>query len=266
MPAFLQVDRRDGVGTVTLTHATMPPPFFAEIGSIFRELATDRGLRAVVLRSTAKAFSHGLDLKEAAAAFGEVLQGGSAGPRLALLDTIREWQRAFDAVARCPVPVVAAVHGWCIGGGLDLVSACDVRLATREARFSLRETKLAIVADVGSLQRLPRILGDGVLRELAFTGRDVDAERALRIGLVNELFDDRHALHAGADALAREIAANAPLTVRGVKRVLDHARDPEIAAGLEHVATWNAAFIASEDLLEAMQAFLERRPPAFTGR
>ncbi len=183
-----------------------------------------------------------------------------------MLVLIRTLQRAFNAVAACPAPVVAAIHGWCIGGGLDLASACDLRLASADARFSLRETKVAMVADLGSLQRLPRLIGQGATRELALTGKDIDATRALAIGLVNDVVADRAALDASARAWAQEIAGNPPLVVRGVKQVLDYGEGKSIADGLEYVAAWNSAFLASEDLGEATTAFATKRKPDFKGR
>jgi enoyl-CoA hydratase len=266
MPDTLAVAVADHVATVTLLGTTMPPPFFAECEAAFRALAEDRDVRAVIVRSTAKAFSYGLDLPAAMAQHGAVFSGGGARSRSELLALIRRLQGAFDAVAGCPVPVVAAVHGACIGGGLDLVSACDVRLASRDAKFSLREVKVAIVADLGSLQRLPPIIGQGHTRELAFTGKTIDADRAARIGLVNEVLPTHEELAAAAAALAREIADNPPLTVRGVKDVLDFGAGRSVADGLAYVAAHNAAFLASEDLGEAMAAFMEKRPPRFSGR
>jgi len=254
----------DAIATVTLLGPTMPPLFFPELGATFESLRAERGLRVVVVESAAKAFSYGLDLR---AAMGMLMpaMGGGAADRMELLTLIRKLQGALDAVAECPVPVIAAVHGACIGGGLDLASACDIRLATRDAFFSLRETRIAIVADLGSLQRLPRLLGQGLVREMAFTGKDLSAERSLSIGLVNELFDDAAKLKEGARKLALEIAQNPPLTVRGVKAVLDHGEGKTVADGLAYVAAWNAAFLGSEDLGEAMAAFMEKRPPRYKG-
>jgi enoyl-CoA hydratase len=162
--------------------------------------------------------------------------------------------------------VIAAVSGWCIGGGLDVIAATDIRLASADAKFSVREVKVAIVADLGSLQRLSGIVGEGHLRELAYTGRDIDAARAEKINLVNDVYPDQEALLAAARQLAADIAANPPLVVQGVKDVLGHRREQDVAAGLRYVAAWNAAFLPSEDLGEAVQAFLERRPPEFNGK
>ncbi len=172
-------------------------------------------------------------------------------------------QEAISAVEVCSKPVIAVVSGWCIGAGVDLIAACDIRLCSSDAKFSVREVKLAMVADLGSLQRLPRIIGEGQTRELAFTGKDIDAERALRIGLVNDVYDDPDAVIDAAYGLANEIAANAPLTVQGIKKVMNESRNLPVSAGLQHVALWNSAFLHSADLEEALRAFMERRPAKF---
>jgi enoyl-CoA hydratase len=160
--------------------------------------------------------------------------------------------------------VIAAVTGWCIGGGVDLIAACDVRIATRDARFSVREVKVAMVADLGSLQRLPRIIGEGHTRELALTGKNIDADRALRIGLVNDVYEDEPRLLEAARAMAKEIAENPSVVVQGVKQVMNASAGKTVEEGLKYVALWNAAFLQSQDLGEALAAFAERRPPKFT--
>jgi len=266
MSEFVALDVADTIATVTLLRTTMPPAFFSDVEAIFRRIATERDVRAVVVQSSAKAFSFGLDLRAAMTELGPLLAGGLAASRMELLGMIRRLQVSFEVISTCPVPVVVAIHGPCIGGGLDLATACDIRLATRDATFSLRETRIGIVADLGSLQRLPRICGQGVVREMALTGKDISAERALAIGLVNELFDDVTSLHAGALKLAAEIASNPPLTVRGVKAVLDYGEGKTVADGLAYVAAWNAAFLASEDLTEAVMAFIDKRPARFAGK
>ncbi len=266
MPETISIDKREHVTHVVLEKPTMPPKFFEEIGAAFTAIAADPEVRAVVVRSSQKHFTYGLDLGAAMQDLGAGLSGGLAGPRLALHNTILRLQGYLNAVAACPVPVIAALHGWCIGGGIDLACACDIRYASRDAKFSVRETRIAIVADLGTLQRLPAVVGEGHARELAFTGRDIDAARAKEIGLVNDVADDREALVKLADATAAEIAANAPLTVRGVKRVLDFGRGRRVADGLEYVAAWNSAFLASEDLGEAMGAFMEKRAPRYSGK
>ena len=176
-------------------------------------------------------------------------------------------QGAINAVADCRTPTIASVHGWCIGGGVDLISAVDIRYASADAKFSVREVKLAIVADVGSLARLPLILTDGHLRELALTGKDIDAARAEKIGLVNDVYDDAEASLAAAHETAAEIAANPPLVVNGVKDVLDQQRIARVSESLRYVAAWNAALLPSKDLTEGIYRDIrEAGAPNFTGR
>ncbi|WP_067675298.1 crotonase/enoyl-CoA hydratase family protein [Nocardia miyunensis] len=265
------VERADNIATVTLTGPgkgnAMGPDFWRELPRIFGELDADPEVRAVVVTGAGKHFSYGLDLPAMAPTFGPLLADrAQAAPRTAFLDDLRRMQAAVTAVADCRKPVIAAVSGWCIGGGLDLIAAVDIRLASAEAKFSLREAKVAIVADIGSLHRLPGIIGDGHLRELALTAKDIDAARAEKIGLVNDVYPDQDAVLEAAHTMAREIAANPPLVVQGVKDVLDQPRAGRVADGLRYVSAWNAAFLPSEDLAEAMQAVFEKRPPEFKGR
>lgn len=263
------VERSDGVAEVILVGPgkgnAMGPAFFRELPELFAALDRDAAVRAVIVRGDQGVFSYGLDLKAMA---GELMPhlspGNLAAERSKLLDLIGDMQRGFDAVERCRKPVIAAVAGACIGGGVDLIAACDVRLASRDAKFSVREVKVAIVADLGSLQRLPRIIGHGHTRELAFTGRDIDAERALRIDLVNDVYDDEERLLEAARSMAREIAENPAVVVQGVKQVLAFSEGRSVADAERFVAVWNAAFLASADVGEAMQAFMDRRPPKYS--
>ncbi|WP_067842658.1 crotonase/enoyl-CoA hydratase family protein [Nocardia lijiangensis] len=265
------VETKDNVAQVTLIGPgkgnAMGPDFWRELPEIFRELDADPEVRAIVLTGSGKHFSYGLDLPAMAGTFGPLLaEKALAAPRTDFLKEIRRMQASVTAVAECTKPVIAAISGWCIGGGLDLIAAVDIRLASADAKFSLREAKVAIVADIGSLHRLPGIIGEGHLRELAYTGKDIDAARAEKIGLVNDVYPDQEAVLDAAHAMAREIAANPPLVVQGVKDVLDHKRAPEVADGLRYVSAWNAAFLPSEDLTEAIQAVFEKRAPQFKGR
>ncbi|MBF6333966.1 crotonase/enoyl-CoA hydratase family protein [Nocardia transvalensis] len=264
------VESSDHVARVTLTGPgrgnAMGPDFWRELPLIFGELDADPEVRAIVLTGSGSHFSYGLDLPAMSPMFGPLLaEKALAAPRTAFLDEIRRMQSSVTAVADCRKPVIAAVSGWCVGGGLDLIAAADIRLAGADARFSLREAKVAIVADIGSLHRLPGIIGEGHLRELAYTGKDIDAARAEKIGLVNDVYPDQQAVLDAAHALASEIAANPPLVVQGVKDVLDQPKAGRIADGLRYVSAWNAAFLPSEDLGEAMAAVFEKRPPVFRG-
>ena len=273
IPAFtaLGVTIEDHVATVVLRAVgkanRMGPAFWAEMPQAFAWLDGEPEVRAVVLRGEGEHFSYGLDLATMGGELGTVLGDHAlAKERANFLTTIERLQRTMSCVAACRKPVIAAIAGWCIGGGVDLVAACDVRLCSADARFSVREVKLAMVADVGTLARLPAIVGQGHARLLAMTGDDIDAARALRIGLVEDLYETPAALFETAAALARRIAANPPLVVQGVKQVLNAASERAAAESLRTVALWNAAFLPSHDLREAMTAFIEKRTPRFQGR
>jgi len=257
----------DGVGTLTLRNRTMVPELFAELDAHLDALETTPALRVLIVRGpTDRVFCYGLDLPQAFAQWGDRMGGSpSSDQRHGLRMLVKQLQRPFNRLFQLSVPTICAIHGACIGGGLDVASACDIRLASREAIISLRETKIAIVADLGSLQRLPHIIGQGQTRELAFTGRDVTAEEALAMGLVNAVHETPEALFAAARAMALQIAQNSRRTVEGAKVALNRPIAGEIADGLDHVGLWNSAFLASPDLTEAMVAFLERRPPRFEG-
>lgn len=270
MPVF-EVEKTNDVATLWLAQESrrnaMGPAFFEELPQRVQDLERDKDVRAVVVAARGPHFSVGLDLKgEIALQLQGLLSGGLASERERLYQLIHAWQSGFRALAACTKPVIAAVHGACIGGGLDLISACDIRYAAADTKISLRETRVAIVADLGSLQRLGRIIGQGHLRELAFTGRDVGAEEAARMGLVNEVLPDVSSTLARARETAMAIAANSPLTVRGVKRMLDDMDGSRIDRGLDYVALWNAAFLPSEDLMEAFSSFMQKRPPKFQGK
>ncbi len=256
-----------GIAEVRLLARTMPPAFFDDCDATFAELERRDDVRVVVIASNAKAFSYGLDLPAAFKTHGNLfIGGGLAADRTELLQLIRRWQHTFSRLAKMSAPVVVAVHGPCIGGGLDLISAADIRLASEDAYFSLREAAIGIVADLGSLQRLPTIIGEGQTRSMAFTAENVPAPRAEAIGLVSEVLPDRDALLNRAHEIARTIADHPPLAIKGVKEVLNFSQGKSISDGLDYVAAWNAAFLSSEDLAEAMSAFVAKRKPVFKGR
>jgi enoyl-CoA hydratase len=278
----LSMEADQGVATVWLDRAearnAMGFELWRDLPRAMSVVGNDASVRAVVLVAKGPHFSVGLALP----AMGSVLTAGAesgasdgsgaASPASmatrarAARANILQLQDALTAVARCPKPVVAAVHGYCIGGGVDLIAACDIRLASADAVFSVREAKMAIVADLGSLQRLPAIIGPGHLAELAYTAKDITAERAKEIGLVNDVVADADGVLKAGRALAAEIAANSPVAVQGTKAVLQANEGRTVAEGLEYVATWNAGMLASDDLTEAVTAFMEKRPPKFTGR
>ncbi len=264
------IETKDHVALVTLIGPgkgnAMGPAFWSEMPDVFATLDADRDVRAIVITGSGRNFSYGLDLPAMGGMFAPLMaEGAMARPRTDFHTELIRMQKAINAVADCRTPTIASVHGWCIGGAVDLISAVDIRYASADAKFSVREVRLAIVADMGSLARLPLILNDGHLRELALTGRDVDAARAEKIGLVNDVFSDADNTLAAAQATAAEIAANPPLAVYGVKDVLDQQRASAVSENLRYVAAWNAAFLPSKDLTEGISATFAKRPPQFTG-
>jgi enoyl-CoA hydratase len=266
----ITVEVKENVAQVTLIGPgkgnAMGPEFWAEMPVVFAELDADPEVRAIVLTGSGNNFCFGLNLLTMGSTLSDTMSNDvSARPRRDFHAHLKTLQQSISAVADCRTPTIASIHGWCIGGGVDLISAVDIRYASADAKFSVREVKLSIVADVGSLARLPYILSDGHLRELALTGRDIDAARAEKIGLVNDVLPDADAALAAAHATAAEIAANSPLVTRGIKDVLDEQRTADVAASLRYVAAWNAAFLPSRDLKEGISAMFSKRAPNFTG-
>jgi enoyl-CoA hydratase len=241
--------------------------FWRDLPLAAATVAENGEIRVLIVAAKGPHFTVGLDLKEFGGHFlsGESTTSKAQANARAYKD-VRAMQDSVTSLAKLAVPVIAAVHGYCIGGGIDVISACDIRLSTSTATFSVRETKVAIVADLGTLQRLPRLVSAGHVAELAYTGKDIDAKRASDIGLVNSLHGEgAEEVYAAALALAHEIAANSPLAVQGTKAVLAANDGRTIDEGLDFVARWNTMYLSSNDLREAMTAFLERRPPVFRG-
>jgi enoyl-CoA hydratase len=176
---------------------------------------------------------------------------------------ILDLQDTLTSLERCRKPVLAAIHGACIGGGIDLITCADMRYASGDAYFSIKEIDIGMTADVGTLQRLPRLVGEGITRELAYTGRKFDAAEAKEIGLVNRVFESREALYGGVHELAATIAAKSPLSIRGTKEMITYARDHSVADSLNYIATWNAAMLMSQDLTVAMTASMSKQVPSF---
>jgi len=241
---------------------TMVVEFWRDLPEIVDRLSDDGGVRALVLSSTGRHFSAGMDLS----VFSSGALGGAGEPgrtnanRRAL---VLRLQQAFSSVERARMPVLAAVQGGCIGGAVDLVCACDMRYASQDAFFVVQETNLGMTADVGTLQRLPKLVPDGVARELVYTGRRMPAAEAQTVGLVNRVFDDHEALLAGVLELAAEIAGKSPLAIWGCKQALVYARDHAVRDGLDQVASWQAAAFQPADLMEAFAARSAGRSPQF---
>jgi enoyl-CoA hydratase len=272
----ISVERRNHVAIVWLDRPdklnAMAPDFWEGFPAAIERLGSDDDVRVVVVAGRGRAFSVGIDL----AAFGPAFASGSipgadgvagsdVAQRRALYRQVKRMQHTFNALAECPKPTIAAIHGYCLGAGVDLITACDIRLCADDAVFSVRETRLAMVADVGTLQRLPRIVDPGTVAELVYTGRDFTAQEACDMGLVRRVLPDADAVLDAALTMAEEIAANSPLAVQGAKAVLRNTDGRSLGEQLDYMALWSAAFLMSDDLGEALRAVVEGRDPDFTG-
>ena len=234
-----------------------------EMQTIFETLSKDKEVRVVILSGEGKHFCAGIDLELLMSIGG--LQGMSCTGKRSekLREFIFTLQQTINSIEKCSKPVLAAIHNGCLGGGVDIVTACDMRYCTEDAYFSVKEIDLGMVADIGTLQRLPKIISSGMAAEMAYTGRKVFGQEAKNIGLVNQHFDSKESMMEGVLHIATMIASKSPLSIRGTKEVLLYTRDHSVADSLNYMAIWNAAMIMSEDLTEAFQATIEKRPAVF---
>ncbi|KAI5083820.1 hypothetical protein GOP47_0003563 [Adiantum capillus-veneris] len=245
---------------------------FEELPLAIAQLDASSSVRVIILAGSGKNFCSGIDLSTLARFDEEGSTSKSTrndrhdGARTSLLNLhrVKRLQAAFTSLEDCRKPVIAAIHGACIGGGVDLITACDLRYCSSDSFFSVKEVDLAIVADLGTLQRLPLLVGHGHAMDLALTGRRLNASEAKAIGLVNDVFQSKDVMVEQVNALARNIAAKSPLAVIGTKRVLVKSRDLSVMDGLDYVATWNSGMLVSNDLKEAIQAQMEKRQPTFS--
>jgi enoyl-CoA hydratase len=273
MAECFDLELKDGVAHLRMCRPeamnTMTPAFWRELPRLVNELSDGGEARVIVLSSTGKHFTAGMDLAVFTAAGGPA--SGAAGRvdrepgrvRSQTRQAALVFQESFNALEKARVPVLAAIQGGCVGGGVDMVSACDVRYCTEDAFFCIQEINLGLTADVGTLQRLPKIIPAGAVRELAYTGRRMSAQRAREVGLVNEVYPDQAAMLAGVLAIATEIAEKSPLAIWGSKQMLNYARDHSVEDGLEYIATWQAGMFFGTDMAEAFQAKAEKRKPVF---
>ena len=258
----------DKVATVTLNRPdkanAMNWQMWQDIRSAMQWADRTPEVRVVVLQGEGKHFTSGIDLTMMMGLQGQIQDDCDGRMREKLRALILELQDTLTSLERCRKPVLAAIHTGCVGGGVDLVSCADMRYCSADAYFTIKEIDIGMVADVGTLQRLPKLIGSqGLVRELAYTGRKVEAEEAQRIGLVNRVFDSREALYAGVREIALQIAAKSPLSIRGTKEILNHTRDHSVADGLQYMASWNAAMLMSQDLMTAMMASMAKQTPEF---
>ena len=220
-------------------------------------------VRVVILEGEGKHFTSGIDLTMMMGLQAQIKDDCDGRSREKLRALVLELQDTLTSIERCRKPVLAAIHNGCVGGGVDLISCTDMRYCSADAYFTIKEIDIGMVADVGTLQRLPKLIGQGITRELAYTGRVFDAQEAREIGLLNRVFATREALYEGVQAIAASIAAKSPLSIRGTKEMLNYARDHSVADSLNYIATWNAAMLQSKDLVAAMTASMARQVPQF---
>lgn len=264
----LDVARADGVATVWLNRPeklnALSEDMWADLPSAIGELDDDEDVRVIVLAGRGPSFTVGIDLGMLAS-LQPSTETSAARVNLDLYRQIKRLQQTAGCLADTAKPVIASIHGHCLGAGMDLITACDIRLATVDSVFSVRETRMGLVADIGTLQRLPSIVGSGVTTEMALTGADYSADWALAKGLVTSIHDGVESLQTATAELAQQIASNSPLVTHGVKRVLQANDGRTLDQALDYVAQWNSSFLLSDDLMEAMSAFMDKREPDFRG-
>ena len=257
------VEIEDGVAQVKINRPdkanALDRTGWDELQLVFEALDKDPAARVIVLSGEGKRFCAGADQQFLMQGVMYLNEESPGHARESLHQDILRLQGNVSALEACRKPVLAAVHGACVGGAVDIISAADCRYMTEDAFISIAEIDLGIVADLGTLQRLPKVMPEGIVRELAFTGRRLSAAEAKSFGLVNKVYADKAAMMTEVLAYARKIAANSPIAVRGIKQVLNYSRDHSVSEGLTHVANWNAAMLLNTDVGEAFAAAMEGR-------
>jgi enoyl-CoA hydratase/carnithine racemase len=219
--------------------------------------------RVAIIEGEGKHFTSGIDLQMMMGLQAQIKDDCDGRMREKLRRIILDLQDTLSSIERCRKPVLAAIHGACVGGGIDLICCTDMRYCSADAYFSIKEIDIGMTADVGTLQRLPKLIGEGMVRELAYTGRRFEGDEARSLGLVNQVFESREALQGGVREIAASIASKSPLSIRGTKEMLNYARDHSVADGLNYIATWNAGMLMSGDLMTAMMANMSKQTPKF---
>ena len=264
--SFFKVDIKEKIATVSFNKPeksnALAMEDWREMKLVFEDLDAQSEVRVIVLKGEGKNFCAGIDINT----LGGLMQaeGNDEGrKRERLYRSLLELQSCITAIESCRKPVLAAIHRACIGGGVDIIAACDMRYCSEDAYFSIREIDMGLVADIGTLQRLPTVLNPGILAEMAYTGRNVMAEEAAQIGLVNRAYPSQEAMMTAVYEIAHTIASKSPLVIRGIKQHLLYKRDHTVADSLQNIASWNAATLLSNDLMEAMQAYMQKRTASF---
>ncbi|WGL16525.1 crotonase/enoyl-CoA hydratase family protein [Microbulbifer bruguierae] len=254
--AHIQLSRPDQMNT-------MNKAFWNELPSLVEQIDRESLARVIVISSTGKHFSAGMDLS----VFSDpkaVPMGGDPG-RMGenLRRVVLQLQDSLSSLEKARIPVLVAIHGGCIGGALDMVCAADCRYASQDAFFTIKETELGMTADVGTLQRFPKLVSQGMVRELAYTGRKFRASEAEAMGLVNKVFSDHESLVAGVMDIAAQIAANSPLAVVGCKEMLNYSRDHSVQDSLRYMATWQSGMFRQDDMMKSFVAKSQKEQPTF---
>lgn len=239
-----------------------------EIGAVFEELANDEDCRAIVLDGNGPMFTAGIDLNDLTSLASVVTSDDDVSKKAKILyKTIRDYQIPFNRLEECPKPVIAAVHNACVGGGVDLITAADIRVCTQDTYFQVKEVDVGLAADVGTLQRLPKVLGNqSLVRELCFTARKFPSDEAKLAGFVSQVYPDKETMLEAALKLAKLIAEKSPVAVQGTKTSLIYARDNSVEDGLEQIARWNMTMLQSKDLMTSAMAMMTKQkdPPTFS--
>ena len=241
---------------------TMHPTFWRELDAVLTQIQREGTARALVISSTGKHFSAGMSLDTFAGAI--QMDDKSPEGRAAIFDSLTDLQATFTKLETLRIPVIAAIQGGCIGGAVDMVTACCIRYATQDAFFCIQEINIGMVADVGTLQRLPKLIPLAVVKELAYTGRRLKADKALAHGLVNEVFASPETMLAAAMQCAKEIAAKPPVAIWGTKQVIHYARDHSVDESLKQMGWLQGAIWSNAHVREAIVAAKEKRPAQFT--
>ena len=268
MPAsdFFKIERDGPVALIAMNRPdkanSMTPEFWDGLPLLINALNRDESVRCAIIAGEGKNFTGGMDLATFAS-LSALFDKEPGRAAFAMRDLILSLQEAFTALERARFPVIAAIQGACLGAGMDMITACDIRIASENAYFSIEEIHIGMAADVGTLQRLPKLIAPAIAAELAYSGRRVGAEEAKAIGLVSSLHPDPDALMAAARGLAHSIARKSPLAIAGIKRNLAYARDHSVADGLDYIATWNAGMLRPEELMTAVKARLAKEQATF---
>ncbi|MFV8783235.1 crotonase/enoyl-CoA hydratase family protein [Microbulbifer sp. SA54] len=242
---------------------TMNKAFWKELPSLIDKIDSQSLARVIVISSTGKHFSAGMDLSVFSDPNAVPMRGDPARMAENLRRVVMQLQDSVSSLEKARIPVLVAIHGGCVGGALDMVCAADCRYATQDAFFTIKETELGMTADVGTLQRFPKLVSQGMVRELAYTGRKFTASEAEAMGLVNKVFPDQEALIAGVMEIAARISGNSPLAVVGCKEMLNYSRDHSVQDSLSYMATWQSGMFRQEDMMKSFVAKSQKTQPEF---